>query len=97
MLGSVQTRRLVLSLFLGLCITLITVNIGGIFRGAALTPLLDDTVNLPGMLFATVCGSPLHGERLGLWHDLFFLGDLLTYSFIAFIALSVGNARVRRR
>ena len=97
MIGSIEQRRFALSLLLGLCVTLITVNVGSLFRGATLTPLLADTVNLPGMLFASLCGSPLNGERIGVWRTMFFLGDLLAYSFIAYIALSVGDARVRRR
>ncbi len=97
MIGSVENRRLVLSLFLGICITLIVANVDSLFHGAAITPLLADTVNLPGMLFASLCGSPLGAERLGGWRAMFYLGDILAYTFIAFIALSVGNARIRQR
>lgn len=96
-LGPEEKRRLALSLFLGICATVIAANVAGIFRGAAITPLLADTVNLPGMLFANLFGSPLGGERAGLWRAMFYLGDLLAYTFIVYIALTVGNARIRRR
>ena len=97
MFGTVERRRLAFSLFLGVCFTLIAANVGTIFRGASITPLLADTVNLPGMLFASLWGSPVGGERLGNWRTMFYLGDILAYTFILFIALSVGNARIRHR
>lgn len=97
MAGPFQQRRLALSLSVGICATVLAANVTSLFRGAAITPLLADTVNLPGMLFASLCGSPLNSERAGLWRAMFYLGDLLAYTFIAYIALTVGNARTRRR
>lgn len=90
-----QQRRFALSLFLGICLTVLAGNVAGLFRGAAITPLLADTVNLPGMLFASLCGSPLGGERIGLWRTLFYLGNLIAYTFLAYIALAVGDTRTR--
>lgn len=96
-MGPVERQRLALSLFFGTCLTVMAANLSGMFRGASITPLLSDTANLPGMLFASVCGSPVGGERLGGWRVMFYLGDLLAYTFFAYIALTVGNARTRRR
>lgn len=95
--GPIETRRLALSLFLGTCFTVLAANVSGLFRGAAITPLLADTVNLPGTLFANLFGSPIGGDRVGLWRAMFYLGDLVAYTLIAYIALTVGNARTRRR
>ena len=92
-----RQRRFALSLLLGFCLTLLAANVTDLFRGADITPLLADTVNLPGMLFASLCGSPLGGERIGLWRAMFYLGNLIAYSFIVYIALTVGNARTRHR
>ncbi len=90
-------QRFALSLFLGLCLTLLAANMDTIFRGASLTPLLSDTANLPGALFANLFGSPVAGGRAGIWSAMFYLGDLVAYTFVCFIGLSVGNSRVQHR
>ena len=90
-----EVQRFVLSLFLGLCLTLIAANMDTIFRGASLTPLLSDTANLPGMLFANLFGSPVIGGRVGVWAAMFYLGDFVAYTFVCYIALTVGGSRVR--
>ena len=96
-MNTLGRRRLALSFFLGVCLTVVAANVAGMFRGAAITPLLADTVNLPGMLFANFWGSPLDGERAGMWRAMFYLGDLIAYTFIAYIALIVGNGRTPHR
>ena len=97
LIGPIETRRLALSLFLGLCVTLLAVNVAGLFHGATITPLLDDTVNLPGTLFANFCGSPPEGERPGLWRAVFFLGALIAYTFFPYSPPIVAFSRTRRR
>ena len=89
-------RRLAFSLFLGLCLTVLAANTAGLFRGADITPMLTEVLNLPGMLFASLLGSPLGHERAGMWRVMFYLGDLIAYTFIAYIALTVGNSRIPR-
>ena len=96
-MGPFEQRRLAFSLSLGLCLTILAANVAGLFRGADITPMLTEILNLPGMLFASLFGSPLGGERVGLRGITFYLGNLIAYTFMAYIALAVGNARTRRR
>ena len=96
MIGPIEQRRLAFSIFLGLCLTVLAANVAGLFRGADITPMLTEVLNLPGMLFASLLGSPLGRERVGLWRAMFYLGNLFAYTFIAYIALTVGNSRIPR-
>lgn len=96
-MGPFEQRRLALSLSLGLCLTILGANVAALFRGAAITPMLTEVLNLPGMFFASLFGSPLGGERVGLWRVMFYLGNLVAYTFIAYVALAVGNTRAHRR